>query len=143
MLENPAVEKVTIVVSEDLSVSEAANVCACISAGLAANSPTWAAQALTDAQGMGSVASSHLPIVILKANAARFTTLLEQLSSTDRPLHSSVSLFPAYAKTMHDAKLYWEKHSMLSHGTEAMLGIGLAGNKRWINSLVGSFPLLR
>ena len=143
MHDAPGIEKIAIVISENAAAGEAANISACLTAGLAAANSAWAGEPLRDADGFESVASSHLPIVVLAANGQRFTTLVEQIERTVRPAQALVTLFPAYTQSIHDAHAYWQKHSMLGHRSERFLGIGLAGPKRWVNRLVGSFPLMR
>lgn len=138
-----SVEKVALVLCEGLAPGVLANVSACIAAGLAASRPTWAGQALADAQGLRSVASSHLPIVVLRAEATRLGALVHTLAQRPGGDSARVCLFPAYAQAVHEARLYWCAHGQRIHEMEPLLGLGLAGEKRWVNSLVGSLPLLR
>ncbi len=135
-------ERVVIVLASDLSPDIAVNVGACLAAGLSAASPTWVGQALVDVTGMISVSSSHLPIVLLHAPSARMNELVTRLPSI-RQTAAWVSVFPAYAKSMHDAQTYWKQHATASHRVEPLLGMGIAGSKKWVNSLTGSFPLWR
>ena len=50
--------------------------------------------------------------------------------------------FP-YAQGIHDCHAYWERHRESAHRRLPMVGIGLAGARRWINGLTGSLPMLR
>ncbi|WZB76035.1 DUF2000 family protein [Achromobacter insuavis] len=52
-------------------------------------------------------------------------------------------MFPAYAREIHEAAHYWARHRETSHRDQPLLGVGLAGAKRWINALTGSLPMLR
>ena len=77
----PAVpEKIVIVLAATLGVGQAANVSVCLAAGLAAASPGWAGAPLRDPDGMVSSAISHLPIIVLSADAVRMAQLRERLA---------------------------------------------------------------
>lgn len=143
MLDASPIEKVAIVLTSCLGVGEAANVAACIAAGLAASLPAWAGRPLVDADGVASCAASHLPIVMLAADEARMASLLERWAAGLPMKDAAASLFPAYAQSMHEATAYWQRHAEVSHRAERLLGIGFSGRKKWVNSLVGSLPLLR
>lgn len=135
--------KVAIVLAADLAPGPAANVAACISAGLAASRPYWAGRSLVDASGWATVSSSHLPIAILKAPLIVMNALLQRLAEGPAQENGAISLFPAYAHAIHECSDYWHRHSLVSHTEEAMLGIGLVGGKRWVNRITGSLPLWR
>jgi len=134
-------EKVVLVLSSELGPGTAANVTACLAAGLAAGLPGWAGRPLSDASGISSVASSHLPIAILAADASRMAELALKLAQPRA--QGCIALFPAYAQSIHDAQAYWKHHQSSSHTNEVLFGVGFAGPKRWVNSLTGSLPLLR
>ena len=139
----PAVpEKIVIVLAATLGVGQAANVSACLAAGLAAASPGWAGAPLRDPDGMVSSAISHLPIIVLSADAVRMAQLRERLALAP-PDGARLAVFPAYAREIHDAGQYWARHRETSHRDQPLLGVGLAGARRWINALTGSLPMLR
>ncbi|CUI63177.1 Uncharacterized protein conserved in bacteria [Achromobacter xylosoxidans] len=135
-------EKVVIVLAAGLGAGQAANASACLAAGLVARQPNWAGQALRDADGMLSSAISHLPIIVLTADEARMAQLRERLS-LPMPGDAGMTLFPAYAREIHEAAEYWARHRQTSHRDQPLLGVGLAGPRRWINALTGSLPMLR
>lgn len=135
-------EKVVIVVSAGLALGQAANAAACIAAGLGAGLPGWAARPLRDVDGLQSSAISHLPIIILSANDAQMAALCDRLPM-EPPVGGGLALFPAYAQGIHDCHAYWERHRESAHRRLPMVGIGLAGARRWINGLTGSLPMLR
>ncbi|MBR8656527.1 DUF2000 domain-containing protein [Achromobacter sp. Marseille-Q0513] len=135
-------EKVVIVLSAGLGPGQAANAAACIAAGLGAGQPGWAAQPLRDAEGLHSSAISHLPIIILSASDAQMAALCDRLPM-ESPAGGGLALFPAYAQGIHDCHAYWERHRESAHRGLPMLGIGLAGARRWVNGLTGSLPMLR
>jgi len=139
----PSMDKVTIVLAGSLAPGQAANVAACIAAGLAAAKPDWAGKQLVDAAGLHSVSSSHLAITILRAEPAAMSALATQLTHNPAPVAGALSVFPAYAQAIHECSEYWNRHHVASHSTEALLGIGFAGPKRWVNRLTGSLPLWR
>jgi len=137
----PAPEKVAIVLAADLAVGHAANVAACVAAGLAGARPGWAGKPLADAAGLHSHASSHHPITVLRAEPAAMAVLMARL--TEAPQDGALCLFPAYAQQMHDGTAYQARHGTMDHRQEPLLAIGLAGSKRWVNRLTGSMPLWR
>ncbi|WP_283242637.1 DUF2000 family protein [Achromobacter ruhlandii] len=68
----PAVpEKIVIVLAATLGVGQAANVSACLAAGLAAALPGWAGPPLRDPDGMPSPAIPHPPIIVPAAAPVR------------------------------------------------------------------------
>ncbi|MBI5716066.1 MAG: DUF2000 family protein [Burkholderiales bacterium] len=138
-----APDKVAIVLASDLAPGPAANIAACIAAGLAACRAGWAGRPLVDASGLKTAASSHLPIAILRAEPAKMSAVMQQLTEGLMAQDSALSLFPAYAQALHDCSEYWHRHGLLAHANEAMLGIGCCGPKRWVNRMTGSLPLWR
>ncbi|MFY3135374.1 DUF2000 family protein [Achromobacter xylosoxidans] len=135
-------EKVVIVLAAGLDLGQAANASACLAAGLAAPRAAWAGEPLCDADGMRSSAISHLPIIVLTADEARMAQLRERLA-LPVPDGASMTLFPAYAREIHEAAEYWARHRQTSHRDQPLLGVGLAGPRRWVNALTGSLPMLR
>ena len=138
----PWVEKVVIVPARNLEPGRAVNVSACLAAGLAGACPGWAGAELQDADGLRSVASAHLPIVMLAADTDALGALLRRLTAV-QGCPGAVCLFPVYAQSVHDAPSYWKQHRETAHAQEALHGLGLAGPKQWINSLTGSLPMFR
>jgi Protein of unknown function (DUF2000) len=137
-----APDKVAIVLAANLSPGPATNIASCIAAGLAAFSPGWAGRPLVDVLGLKTTASSHLPIAILRAEPDTMSALIQRLTHGPT-VEGAVSLFPAYAQTIHECGEYWHRHSLSAHVEEAMLGIGFSGPKRWVNRMTGSLPLWR
>lgn len=157
--------KVAIVLAAHLAAGAAANVAACLAAGLAAADPTWAGRPLMDAAGLPTVASSHVPIAVLRADPDTMRALLRRAIGPDvspgprvgSDVSPSVSpgaggpdapdvgvcLFPAYAQAIHDPAAYWSVHEASVHADESMLGIGIRGPKRWVNRLTGTLALWR
>ena len=83
-----------------------------------------------------------LPIIVLSADAVRMAQLRERLAPAP-PDGARLAVFPAYAREIHEAAHYWARHRETSHRDQPLLGVGLAGAKRWINALTGSLPMLR
>lgn len=92
--------------------------------------------------GLQSSAISHLPIIILSASDAQMAALCDRLPM-EPPAGGGLALFPAYAQGIHDCHAYWERHRESAHRGQPMLGIGVAGARRWVNGLTGSLPMLR
>nr|WP_297356615.1 DUF2000 domain-containing protein [uncultured Caldimonas sp.] len=133
--------RLCIVVEASLPPGEAANIAACIAAGLAGARPGLASQPLRDAAGFESLGSSSLPIAVLSTDGAGLAQQLQSLKQ--RPPDASCVVFPRYAQAMHSAAEYWERHATTDHMAEPMLGIGLAGPPAWVRRLTGALPLLR
>ena len=142
MADGTAPEKVVIVLATGLSAGRAANVAACLAAGVAAAAPTWAGWPLRDQGHIESVASSHLPIIVLCADPPRMAVLALKLGEP-RPANCQLSLFPAYAQDIHDAETYRARHERTQHGREALPGVAIAGSRTWVDRLAGSLPILR
>jgi hypothetical protein len=130
-----------IALEEALPIGVAANVAACIAAGLVAALPGWAGQPLADKDGLSSASSSHLPIPILRCSSSQFTALLDRAQT--RPDGSALVVFPRFARSIHTVEDYWVEHARRSLRLEELLGLGLAGPRTWIRRLTGSIPLLR
>jgi hypothetical protein len=141
--EASAPDKVAIVLLAGLASGPATNIASCIAAGLAACRPSWAGRSLVDACGLNTAASSHLPIAVLRAEPITMSDLMRRLNDHRGVEGGDVSLFPAYAQTIHECSAYWDRHRLSMHTDEAMLGIGFSGPKRWVNRMTGSLALWR
>lgn len=133
--------RISLVLDAGLGVGHAANVAACIAAGLAGGWPGLAGQPLRDANGLATASSCRYPVTVLRGDATVFTRLLEQLPGA--PNEARAVLFPGYARQLHDASRYWSEHEQRDHRHEPLLGIGLVGPKAWIRQLTGALPLLK
>lgn len=136
-----ALEKIVLVLQPELALGAAINAAACLTAGLIAHHKEQAGQPLTDADGLQSVAISHLPIVALKGNDEVFQRILQSLLR--EPVVGMLSIFPAYARTIHQPQQYWQLHAEHQHLKEPLLGLALCGPTKWLNKLTGNLPLLR
>ena len=134
-------KRACVVLDGSLPAGQAANVAACLAAGLGAGVPQFAGQPLRDAAGLASLSSASLPIAVLRGDEAIFRRLLEHLVLP--PDEAYCVLFPRYAQAMHAAGDYWQRHAATDHAGEALLGLGLAGPADWIRRLTGALPLLR
>lgn len=134
-------ERVVIVLVADLAAGPAANIAACLASGLAASAPGWAGRALLEGAGLRTVASSHLPIAVLRAKPEAMQALIQKLVAAQGCPGGTVSLFPHYAQAVHDAHAYWQRHAEAVHAEEPLLGLGLHGPRRWVSQLTGSLPL--
>lgn len=133
--------RVSIVVDGALPAGQAANVAACIAAGLGAGVPELAGQTLRDAAGFASLSSSSLPIAILRGDEASLASLFSAVAR--RPEQLCCVLFPRYAQALHSAPDYWQRHAGTDHAGEPLLGLGLAGPSDQVRRLTGALPLLR
>ena len=134
------VEKIVLVLRDGLPLSTTVNVACCLSVGITAYQSNLAGHHLIDAAGLKSLASSHVPIVALKGNDEVFERLIKTIKDSNEGL---ISVFPAYARDMHNPEQYWQRHQSESHQGEQLLGIALIGAKKWLNKLTGNLPLLR
>jgi hypothetical protein len=132
--------RAAIALDGELAPGAAANVAACIAAGLGAAVPGLAGLPLLDADGFRSASSAHLPIPILRCASSGFAALLGR---SDAPDGGAVVVFPGYAQRLHTAEEYWREHALRSLRTEGLLGLGLAGPAAWVRSLTGALPLFR
>ena len=136
-----SLDKVVVVLEDGLPAGQAANVAACLAAGLAGAAPGLGGAALTDRAGLRSVASAQLPISVLRADPQAMAALVQRMGAA--PAAGVVCLFPAYAQRVNDAAHYVRLHAQADHAQERLLGLGLAGARRWVNGLTGSLGLWR
>jgi AcrR family transcriptional regulator len=142
-----APSKRSLLLAADLTPGAAANDAACLSAGLAAARPGWAGRPLVDVGGLASMASSHLPIAILRAAPKQLRTVVQRLAEGPVDPDATVSLSPAYAQSVHDAETYWRRYAARTHvGQDSLglgLGLGLQGPRRWVARFSAGLPLWR
>ncbi|NMU91181.1 DUF2000 domain-containing protein, partial [Achromobacter ruhlandii] len=93
-------------------------------------------------EAMASAPTPPLPSLCAAADAVRMAQLRQRLTQPP-PEDARLAVFPAYAREIHEAVHYWARHRETSHRDQPLLGVGLAGAKRWINALTGSLPMLR
>jgi len=132
--------RAAVVLDGELAPGVAANIAACIAAGLSATLPGLAGRPLVDADGFASASSAHLPIAVLRGAAAALSALVARGRAPDG---GAVVVFPSFAQRIHTVEDYWREHALRSMRTEAMLGIGLVGPASWVRSLTGSLSLFR
>ncbi len=130
-----------IVLQPGLPVGQAANVAACIAAGLAHAAEGLAGQPLRDADGRESLSSAALPIAVLGADETGLAALWRRAGES--PSAGRCVLFPRYAQTMHEVQGYWAAHADARHGEQPLLGLGFAGPQAWVRRLTGALPLLK
>lgn len=140
-MSEPLSEKIILVLRPELPVGTLVNVAACLTAGIVGANRRLAGHSLTDLSGLLSQASCHVPVVALKGDDAAFCRILAEIKAQQG--NGCLSIFPAYARDIHQAEDYWLQHQEQTHAGPELLGLALYGPKKWLNRLSGNLPLLR
>lgn len=139
---NPENEKSVLIVDEELPIGLIANTAAILGMTLGKRIPDLVGGDVTDADKNAHLGIIKIPLPILKASADKVRELRNQLYTPDfadltvvdfSDLAQSCKLYEDYIQQMKntkaDALSYW--------------GIAIVGNKKKVNKLTGSMPLLR
>lgn len=139
---NPENEKSVLIVDEELPIGLIANTAAILGMTLGKRIPDLVGGDVSDADKHDHLGIIKIPLPILKASADKVRELRNQLYTPDfadltvvdfSDLAQSCKLYEDYVQQMKntkaDALYYW--------------GIAIVGNKKKVNKLTGSMPLLR
>lgn len=139
---NPENEKSVMIVDEELPIGLIANTAAILGMTLGKRIPDLVGGDVADADKNAHLGIIKIPLPILKASADKVRELRNQLYTPDfadltvvdfSDLAQSCKKYEDYIQQMKNAKgdalSYW--------------GIAIVGNKKKVNKLTGSMPLLR
>lgn len=134
--------KCVMVVDGDLAAGLAANTAAILGATLGKSVPEIVGPDVRDAQGRVHRGIVCVPVPILRGDEQSLQALREKLSQPDFADLVAVD-FSDVAQGCNVYEEYQEK-MLGEQGRQARyFGIGLCGEKRKVNRLTGSLPLLR
>ena len=134
--------KCAMVIDAALPVGVIANTAAILGITLGKQFPDLVGQDVLDASNHKHLGIVTIPVPILKGSGDTLRTLREQLLHAD---FSDVAVvdFSDVAQGCRTYDEYTQKSSTTSEQAYAYLGIALCGEKRKVNKLTGSIPLLR
>lgn len=135
-------EKCVMVIDENLPLGLIANTAAIMGITLGKEMPEVVGRDVFDKLGNRHLGIIEFPVPILKGNAELIKSIRERLYE---PEFSDVSVvdFSDLAQGCKTYDEFIEKMGMVS-GTELRyLGIAICGNRKKVNKLTGSMPLLR
>lgn len=134
--------KCVIVVDENLPLGIITNTAAVLGITLGKQAPELVGHDVTDASQKTHMGVIEIPVPILKSNGEKLRELREKLYGEDfRDL--IVADFSDVAQGCKTYSEYTEKVSGTPESEHAYFGIAICGDKKAVNKLTGSMPLLR
>lgn len=134
--------KCVIIIDENLPLGVIANTAAILGITLGKNIPSIVGENVHDASNNNHLGIIKIPVPILKGSRELLKKLREKLY-THNFEDIIVVDFSDIAQSCNVYSEYIEKVSKISEEEHNYFGIAIYGNKKKINSLTGSMPLLR
>ncbi|MGE8001565.1 DUF2000 domain-containing protein [Lysinibacillus sp. NPDC093190] len=134
--------KCVLVIDEKLPLGLIANTAAILGVTLGTYAPELVGGTVSDGSGIEHLGIVKTPIPILKGS----TSLLHELRDKTMSEPFSDMLVVDFSDTAQGCKSYEEyinKLQAISKSDYKYFGLGIYGEKKKVNSLTGSFPLLR
>ena len=129
--------KMAFVIADDLPVGLAINTGALLGATLGDKLPYMIAEGLPDGSGVMHLGLSWLPMPILKADRSTIKTIADSARNAGL-LVTDVSEPAQLARTFED---YQQRLADVANEELVYLGVGLYGDKKAVNKLVGKLTL--
>ena len=139
---NPETEKCVLVIDEELPLGIIANSAAILGMTLGKRMPELVGTDVLDQDGRQHLGIIEIPLPILKASTGALKELRSKLYDT---AYSDL-LTVDFSDTAQSCKAYEDYICKMSNTPEKELsywGIAICGNKKKVNKLTGSLPLLR
>ncbi len=134
--------KCVLVVDENLPVGILANAAAILGITLGKHAPECVGEDIADASGHTHKGIVTIPVPILKGSREILRSLREKLYSADFSDLFVVD-FSDVAQCCKTYEEYRHKAGVTQEADHTYLGLALYGDKKKINKLTGSIPLLR
>jgi hypothetical protein len=134
--------KCVIVVDENLPLGLIANTAAILGITLGKNAPELVGLNASDASGQSHLGISTLPVPVLKGTSSAIRELRCKLCNSDYA-DVMVADFSDIAQSCNVYSEYLRKAAATEESDHSYFGLALYGNKKKINRLTGSMPLLR
>ncbi|WPC39495.1 DUF2000 domain-containing protein [Clostridium sp. JS66] len=134
--------KCVIVINENLPLGIIANTASILSITLGKYVPELVGEDVVDASGKTHLGITTIPVPILKGNKEILRNLREKLYTTDFQDMVVVD-FSDVAQSCNVYSQYIEKASSTLEEEHTYFGLTICGNKKKVNKLTGSMPLLR
>lgn len=134
--------KCVIVIDDTLSAGIIANTAAILGATLGRQAPGLIGPDIPDGDGGIHTGIVAYPVPVLKGNGELLSALRKKLCDPDYRELVAVDFTETAQQCLHYED-YTEKMAASKGEELRYLGIGLCGNKKLVNKLTGSLPLLR
>lgn len=134
--------KCVIIIDENLPLGVIANTSAILGITLGKNIPSVVGENVHDASNSNHLGIIKIPVPILKGSREMLKKLREKLYGHNFEDIIVVD-FSDIAQSCNVYSEYVQKVSKISEEEHNYFGIAIYGNKKKINSLTGSMPLLR
>lgn len=134
--------KCVMIIDENLPLGIISNTAAILGITLGKHIPELVGEDVFDATGQSHLGIIKVPVPILKGNKEILKELREKLY-TSAFEDIIVVDFSDVAKDCNIYSEYMQKASTISEMEHTYLGLAICGNKKKINKLTGSMPLLR
>lgn len=130
--------KSAIIINPDLPSGLLANAIACITSGLFLEGKNLVGEKI-EGKDISYIPITKIPILILKPGQQSLVELCEQAQK----LNLKYMAFTKEAQSTTDYAQYTERVAGKDLMSVTLLGLGVVGENKEINSLVGSLPMLR
>lgn len=130
--------KAAIIINPELPIGILANAVACITSGLFLSGEDLVGREIKGVN-ISYIPITKIPILILKPGNKTLLELCKQAQSMDLKYMA----FTKEAQSTTDYDIYEKSVSDQPLESVTLLGVGIVGPTKTINSLVGSLPMLR
>lgn len=133
-------DKCVMVIDESLPLGAIANTAAILGITLGGKLPQFVGENTVDGMGNPHIGIIRTPVPILKANRETIRNLRLQLYEEQYKDLTAVD----FTELARSCKSYEEYIDKMSYASQLdYIGLVVCGDKRKVNSLTGSFPLLK
>lgn len=134
--------KCVMIIDENLPLGILANTAAILGITLGKHAPELVGKDATDASGQSHLGIITIPVPILKGNKEILRELREKLYTSGYD-DIIVADFSDVAQSCNIYSEYLQKASTILETEHIYFGLAIYGNKKKVNKLTGSIPLLR
>lgn len=135
-------EKCVMVIHEDLPAGVAANTAGILGMTLGKQLPEAVGPDVPDREGRRHLGIVAVPVPVLRADGETLRAIRERLYEPEFAGVTAVDFTDA-AQSCRTYDEWQEKSARMEPGEMTYLGLGLCGEKKLVNRLTGSLPLLR
>lgn len=135
-------EKCVMVIDKDLPLGIIANTAAILGIALGKNMPELVGADVTDQSGNPHLGIIEFPVPVLKGSPEILKAIREKLYQPEFQDLTAVD-FSDLAQGCKTYKEFIEKMGQVPESALQYLGVAICGQKKKVNKLTGSMPLLR
>ena len=130
--------KAAIIINPDLPLGLLANSVACITSGLFLDGQEYVGETIAGSD-LTYIPITKIPILLLKPGSNFLRDLLKKAQKQNLKYMA----FTKEAQSTTDYDQYAERVNGKSSDSVTLLGLGVVGHEKAVNSVVGSLPMLR